>query len=415
MIWGLGAALFLGMAWIHSYAQSKPDLRDMRRDVEFLASDKLEGRMTGSPGEKKAAAYIAKRMKKSGLSPAGNNGFFQPFSFSAKVGHGQDKDTSQRNFSGVNVIGKKDNGAPRTVIIGAHYDHLGYGETGSRYTGERAIHNGADDNASGVAVMLKLGELFQNCDLTHNYVFIAFSAEELGLGGSKMFVNTPTIDLRSVSYMINLDMVGRLTADRESTSKYGKLAINGTGTSPAFDSVLKILNHGKFDLISGESGIGPSDHTSFYLKEIPVLHFFTGQHNDYHKPSDDADKINYSGMFHIAEYIAEISAVLNTMAPLPYLRTKSEHSAKAPKLKVTLGVMPDYMYSGQGLKIDGVIPDRPAARAGIESGDVIISIGELSVKNIQDYMKALGNYQPGDKAPIRLNRAEKELEFEVLF
>jgi hypothetical protein len=353
-------------------------------------------------------------MKKLGLAPAGTEGYLQSFSFSPQP-HGHSADTVRRKYTGMNVIGKWDNGAARTAIIGAHYDHLGYGEVGSRHTGEKAIHNGADDNASGVAVLLQLAEWLKTGDQTHNYIFIAFSAEELGLGGSKAFTTSPTIDLRSVSYMINLDMVGRLAVDRESTSKYGKLAVNGTGTSPSFDSVLKTLNRGRFDLVKDPSGIGPSDHTNFYLSEIPVLHFFTGQHQDYHKPEDDAHKLNYSGMYHISKYIVDVSSLLNSMAPLPYVRTKADSSSKAPTLKVTLGVMPDYMFGGSGLKLDGIIPDRPAARAGLEAGDIILSIGDIEVKNIRDYMKALGAYQPGSTSIIRIQRGREIMEREVVF
>jgi Zn-dependent M28 family amino/carboxypeptidase len=395
-------------------AQDATVISSLQNDVKFLASDKMEGRMTGTKGEKKAASYIAKRMKKLGLLPAGTEGYYQPFNFESGNGH-VGGSGNKKVYNGKNVLGKIDNGASRTVIIGAHYDHLGYGETGSRHTGEKAIHNGADDNASGVAVLLHLADLLRNADKSHNYLLIAFSAEELGLGGSKRFVENPTVPLRSTSYMINMDMVGRLMADRESRSTYGKLAINGVGTSPKFDSLLNTLNRNRFDLILGQSGIGPSDHTSFYLKEIPVLHFFSGQHSDYHKPTDDFEKLNYHGMYHIATYINELVKALNTLAPLPYQRTKSDSSAKAPKLKVTLGIMPDYMFSGEGLKIDGVIPERPAARAGIAAGDVIISIGEKRVKNIQDYMQVLGAFNPGEKAILQLLRKDEEIELEVIF
>ena len=179
-------------------------------------------------------------------------------------------------------MGFIDNHADRAIVIGAHYDHLGYGDEGSLYRGdEKAIHNGADDNASGVAVMLNLVNKLKEANTGNNYLFMAFSGEEMGLLGSNYFVKNATISTDDINYMINMDMVGRLNAD-------STLAVYGVGTSPYFKQVLMASNSA-FKIIENASGVGPSDHTSFYLSDIPVLHFFTGQHEDYHKPSDDSE------------------------------------------------------------------------------------------------------------------------------
>ena len=234
-------------------------LQKIKEDVFFLANDSLEGRQTGTAGEVKAAEYIAKRMKELGLSAKGTNGYFQEFSFCQKlilIKKLSSPPTKTEQSQGRNVIGYLDNQAENTIVIGAHYDHLGYGGEGSLYRDSiKAIHNGADDNASGIAVMLDLARKLKNQNTHNNYLFMAFSGEEMGLLGSNYFVKNPTINTKAVNYMINMDMVGRLKQD-------STLAVYGTGTSPLFKQVLKTHNS-KFKLIENESGAGPSDHTSF--------------------------------------------------------------------------------------------------------------------------------------------------------
>ena len=227
------------------------------------------------------------------------------------------------------MIGFIDNDVQNTVIIGAHFDHLGYGGDGSLYRDSiKAIHNGADDNASGTAVMIDLARRLKNKNTNNNYLFIAFSGEEMGLLGSNYFVKNPTINTKTVSYMINMDMVGRLKKD-------SALAVYGTGTSPMFKQVLNAHNN-KFKLIENESGVGPSDHTSFYLADIPVLHFFTGQHEDYHKPGDDAEKLNYQGMETISDYIFDIISDLDDNGKLAFRKTKNESESHS-KIQSWLG------------------------------------------------------------------------------
>ena len=307
------------------------------------------------------------------------------------------------------MIGYIDNHAAHTIIIGAHYDHLGMGGEGSRYKGEPAVHNGADDNASGVAVMLELARYLRNSEQRHNYLFLAFSGEEKGLWGSNHFMKNPTIDTSRVSYMINFDMVGRLS------SSY-KLAVYGTGTSPSFDSVLNEANEPvMFHLMKKESGVGPSDHTSFYLKGYPVLHFFTGQHEDYHKPTDDVEFINFEGMGMIVQYTEKVINALDQEEKLVYHKTKDEESHKAPKYSVTLGVVPDYLYDGEGMRIDGTSDGKPAQIAGMKAGDVVIKMGKVDVPNMMGYMKALGTFKKGDKTKVTLLRDGKKLKLDVTF
>ena len=385
--------------------------QQMQKDMEFLADDKLEGREVGSDGEEAAAKYIAKRFKKLGLEPKGTKGYFQEFSVKPKYNpYAKVPADTSKAIVGKNVIGYIDNGAPTTVIIGAHYDHLGYGAEGSLYEGaEPQIHNGADDNASGVTVLLELANTLRGKYPHNNYLFISFSGEEKGLWGSASFTKNPTIDLSTANYMINMDMVGRLEDDRE-------LAIYGTGTSPAWMPVLEEISKSRnIDMKSKPSGVGPSDHTSFYLKDMPVLHFFTGQHDDYHKPSDDANLIDYAGLQEIHDYVEEVIARMDDKGKLEFTKTKDEDSRKAPKYSVTLGVIPDYMYDGKGMLISGVREGRPAEKAGIIDGDVVIKMGEHEVPDMMGYMGALGKFKKGDKAKVIVLRDGKEVEVEVEF
>ncbi|MEK7257124.1 MAG: M20/M25/M40 family metallo-hydrolase, partial [Bacteroidota bacterium] len=254
-----------------SFSQSENRLQQLRVDVVYLSSDLLEGRETGKPGEALAADYIASRFAEAGLMPKGKGGtWFHPFDFKFKANPHDSVASEPR--SGKNVVGYLDNGAKTTIVIGAHYDHLGLGMPGSSlHAGEPAVHNGADDNASGVACMIYLAEhLKKSKAKSNNYLFIAFSGEELGLYGSKNFTNEPTIDLKTINYMLNMDMVGRLNEEKV-------LAINGAGTSPVWKEELAKIAVGGIKVKTSDSGVGPSDHTSFYLKDLPVLHFFTGQ------------------------------------------------------------------------------------------------------------------------------------------
>lgn len=320
---------------------------------------------------------------------------------------------SEKKRIGHNVIGYIDNGAVTTVILGAHFDHLGYGEDGTSMlrTGERLIHNGADDNASGTAALIELARILKTAKAkNNNYLFIAFSGEELGLFGSKYFTEHPTVDLTTVNYMINMDMVGRLN---DSTKV---LSIGGYGTSPQWATVInKEDKKIPFVIKIDSSGTGPSDHTSFYRKDIPVLFFFTGQHKDYHRPTDDADKINYMGELKVINYITTIITSLNKQhEKLTFLKTRETQSG-VTALKVTLGIMPDYTYDGTGLRADGVTDGRPAFKAGLKAGDIIIQLGDYPVNSMDTYMQALNKFKKGDKTKVKYKRGNETLESTVEF
>ena len=398
------------LSTLFSCQQESLNESKLKKDVAFLADDALEGRQTGTEGEKKAAEYIANRFEDLGLSTKGTDGFYQEFSFKPKTEpHGEVQFTKNEDgtITGKNVIGFIDNNAENTIIIGAHYDHLGYGGEGSLFRDSiKAVHNGADDNASGTAVMLDLARKLKKKNTNNNYLFMAFSGEEMGLLGSNYFVKNPTINTKAVSYMINMDMVGRLKQD-------STLAVYGTGTSPIFKQVLKAHNT-KFKIIENESGVGPSDHTSFYLADIPVLHFFTGQHSDYHKPGDDSDKLNYEGMEKISDYIFNVISDLDDNGKLAFRKTKNE-SESTPRFKVGLGVIPDYLYDGKGMRIDGVSEGKPAEKAGLKKGDIVIKLGDSLVTNMMSYMRALSIYDKGDKTTISVKRGKKTVDSTIQF
>ena len=311
--------------------------------------------------------------------------------------------------TGHNVTGFVNNGAANTIIIGAHYDHLGYGEDhNSLWTGPPEIHNGADDNASGTAAVIELARMLKNARLkNNNYLFICFSGEELGLYGSKYFTEHPTVDLNTANYMINSDMVGRLNDSTHS------ITIGGYGTSPTWGNILE-QNTKAFSVKFDSSGIGPSDHTSFYLKNIPVLFFFTGIHKDYHKPTDDADKINFAGELQVIKYIYHVIEETNKLGKLAFLKTR-EPKMDGKRFTVTLGIMPDYTFSGKGVRADGIIDGKPAQQAGMQSGDVIVKLGENSVSDLNSYMSALSKYKKGDATTVTILRGKDEIKFNIIF
>lgn len=397
---------------VSSYTQSTISATEnemLAIDVAYLSSDYLEGRLTGTEGETKAADYIAARMEALGLKSAGQKGtYFHDFDFTYRPNPHSAEGAEEKK--GRNVVGLLDNGAGQTIVIGAHYDHLGMGGAGSLYTGEPDIHNGADDNASGVAAILNIAYKVQHekgLD-KFNYVFIGFSGEELGLYGSKNWTSDPTYPLEEVTCMLNFDMVGRLNEEKT-------LVVNGVGTSPLWKGVIEDIA-GDFTIKTTESGVGASDHTSFYLKDIPAIHFFTGQHQDYHKPADDAHLVNYEGIEEIANLVIEMIKELPNDDKITFTKTTdAKDSRERARFKVTLGVMPDYVFSGEGMRIDGVISGRSAAAAGMDSGDVIIMIGDNEVKDIYGYMAALAKFKEGDKTSVVFMRGDEKMTKEVTF
>ncbi|QCX53041.1 M20/M25/M40 family metallo-hydrolase [Elizabethkingia sp. JS20170427COW] len=296
--------LFLSLCLVGFVSvQAQISEQNLEKTISYLAVDKMQGRQTGSKQVHKASKFIEKQFKKLGLAPKGEQGYRQ--SFTAKVSRVKVNDSLRKAD---NIIGFLDNGAEKTIVVGAHYDHIGHGELGNSRDDKDnigKIHNGADDNASGVAGLLELARYYSQNQVKEKYniLFIAFGAEELGLFGSKYFVEHPTIPLNTIHWMLNMDMIGRYNPENG-------LAVIGYGTSPAFVDIFKDVHSDiKFNL--SKDGRGGSDQTSFYDKKIPVLFFHTGGHPDYHKHGDDAHKINYKAMKSILEL--EAKAIDNSM------------------------------------------------------------------------------------------------------
>lgn len=293
------------------------------------------------------------------------------------------------------------------VIIGGHFDHLGMGGegSGSRAPDMPAIHNGADDNASGTAGVIELAQKLSanRSKLKRSVVFVAFTGEEMGLLGSKEFVSKPPVDLKKVNAMINLDMIGRLNPETN------LIIIGGTGTSAESDSILKNLEVGRtFKATHSADGYGASDHSSFYSENIPVFFFFTGVHDDYHTPADDADKINYSGEVAVLDMAYDLAHVLVVGKRLSFRESGAKQAPRYGRnMKVTLGIVPDMVSNdNNGLRVDGVRKGGPADKAGIIKGDRVISVEGQPVTNIYDYMARLGKLKPGQVASVEIIRNE---------
>jgi len=322
-------------------------------------------------------------------------------------------DFTEKMRTGHNVVGYLDNGASNTVIIGAHYDHLGHGEdSNSLYRGPgNPVFHGADDNASGVAGIIELARMLKGSRLTgNNYLFIAFSGEEIGLFGSKYFVEHPGIDLGKVNYMINLDMIGRLNDSSH------VLNIGGYGTSPAWAGTFSSVSDKKYFVLKYDSsGIGPSDHTSFYMRNIPVLFFFTGIHADYHKPTDDYDKVNYMGELQVLKYIYNVVENVNNKGRIAFTKTLETPPGGTYRFSVTLGILPDYAFGGAGVRADGVSEGRPAGKAGLKAGDIIIQLGDYTVSSLERYMEALSKFKKGDTITVKYRRGNDVMAAPVQF
>ncbi len=402
------------LALLHGLLSAQVTISEqrLRQDVSYLASDKLKGRGTATAEERKAARYIARQFKKAGLKPMGDNGtWYHEFTFKRTSDpHGGEAADAPLQKS-QNVVGYIDNGAEYTIIIGAHYDHLGLGHDRNSLdpNPKGKIHNGADDNASGTAGVIELARYFakNNVRERHNFLFICFSGEELGLVGSKKYTERPTIDLSKAHFMLNMDMIGRLNDER-------RLVVGGVGTAPDFVPLIESLPKGDLTLKLDSSGVGPSDHTSFYLKNIPVLFFFTGQHADYHKPSDDVDKVNFAGQKAVLDFGVRLIEALDQKPKLTFQPTRA-NTEDTPRFRVTLGIMPDYTFEGEGVHIDGVTEGKPAAKAGLQRGDRIIALGDMEVHTVREYMQALSKFQKGDTTTVKFVRGNETLVREVTF
>ena len=306
-----------------------------------------------------------------------------------------------------NVIALIDNHAANTVVIGAHLDHLGYNEDKNGLDVNNFIHNGADDNASGTAALIELAKALQKkSPKNNNYLIIHFSGEELGLLGSKYWLEHPTYTV-NLNYMINLDMVGRYDTAR-------KLTVGGYGTSSAWSSILSntptsLLTH--YD----SAGSGPSDHASFYRKDLPVLFMFTGSHADYHKATDDWDKINYEAEKDVVRYVQAIIKKADGLGKLDFVKTREASMGRSTKFTVSLGVMPDYAFTGVGLRIEGASQGKLGEKIGLKSGDVLLQMGDHKIVDVMNYMQILSKFKKGDKTILTYKRASDELKIEIQF
>lgn len=306
-----------------------------------------------------------------------------------------------------NIIAYINNNAANTVVLGAHYDHLGYGEDKNALDAVHEVHNGADDNASGTAALLELArKLKSQSPKQNNYLLMHFSGEELGLMGSKYWLENPTIQAVT-NYMINMDMVGRYDTAR-------KLTIGGYGTSPVWGQMVpELAKNLAFKLDS--AGTGPSDHASFYRKDIPVLFFFTGSHPDYHKASDDWEKINYKGINEIVQLVYKIVETSDAKGKIEFTKTREQQMGRSTRFTVSLGVIPDYGYTGTGMRIDGASAGKLAEKIGLKAGDVLLQLGDYKFVDVNSYMQSLSKFKKGDKTRLIYKRGTEEISVEIEF
>ncbi len=400
-------------------AQTCPDAATLTRDltlplsaVRFLADDALKGRLAGSDGERCAGDYVAAEFRRLGLRPAGDNGtYFQSLPLASAL------NPHAAGGTGRNVLAALPGSDPilarEWVVIGAHYDHLGEGGVSSSLApGDRAIHNGADDNASGVSAVLRAAErIGAGPRPARSVLFAAFTGEESGLLGSAHFVAHPTLSGGAMIGMINLDMVGRLGA--------GPLIVYGVDTADEWRLLLDEAAIGAgLTIVTRGEGYGPSDHTSFYLKDVPVLHLFTNTHGDYHKPTDDWDKIDGPGLEKVSRMVADVAAAIANRRPALTLRRGAGQppppaGAVSAGSRAYLGTVPDFTPVERGVKLGGVTAGSPADAAGMKAGDVILAIGSHDVKDLQGMTDALNAFKPGDATSVVVLRGTERLTLQV--
>jgi len=381
----------------------------VRGDLEYLASDQLGGRFTGSEGGQLAAEYLARRFRAVGVKPA-VPGWLQGFEIAPDVPGVKDLPEGTRPARSVNVVGLIRGRDPvlrdEYVIVGAHYDHLGLGNRSSSLGSVGEVHNGADDNASGSVALIEIARQLAARPPKRSVVLVAFSGEELGLLGSAAYVRSPAAPMEKTVAMVNLDMVGRLRNDR--------LLVFGSETATEFPALLDSLNAGpRFDLKYSGDGFGRSDQQSFYVARKPVLHMFTDLHEDYHRPSDDADKINTAGLEKVATYTTSIVRTLaDRVAPLTFVFKAPPPpppvTASQPGGAASLGTIPDMASGGPGVRLSGVRPDSPADKAGLKEGDVLLGLGGFDIADLQGMTDALRQHRPGDTVMVRFRRGARE-------
>jgi hypothetical protein len=386
-------------------------------DVTWLADDARMGRGLGSRGLAEAGLWLEEQFEEIGLEPAGDDGGFRHV-FSVPIADPDDPHAQKGFLYAFNVIGRvPGNGQlDGVVVVGAHYDHLGFGGEGSLEPDLRAVHNGADDNASGAAALLEVArQVFgRRAEIKRDIVFMAFSAEERGLVGASNVVRRPPegLVIEDVVAMLNMDMVGRLRDDRLQV-------LGGASAEEWNDLVAPLCERHDLDCQIGGDGFGASDQSAFFAADVPVLHFFTGTHSDYHKSSDDAAFINSEGGARIAWLASDVAGSLaNRAGELTLVKTSDGPQRQRMALKARLGTIPDYAGppdGSPGLLLSDVRPDSPADRAGLRRGDTIVRIGDMQIANVQDYMVVLSEANPGDTAPVIVLRDGESIEIEVTF
>jgi aminopeptidase YwaD len=311
-----------------------------------------------------------------------------------------------------NVVAFIDNKAAHTVVLGAHLDHLGYNQDKNALDINGDIRNGADDNASGTAALIELAKILKKASKQtdeynkNNYLIIHFSAEELGLIGSKYWLENPTIKT-SFNYMVNMDMVGRYDAAK-------KMSLGGYGTSSKWAEIIQKTPTSLLYTIDS-AGTGPSDHASFYRKDMPVLFMFTGSHADYHKASDDWDKINYIGQKDILRFVQNIVKTTNNYGKLDFLKTREATMGRSTKFTVSLGVMPDYAYTGTGLRIEGASAGKLGEKLGLQAGDILLQMGDYKFIDVMSYMTTLSKFKKGDTTFLIYKRGSEEIKVDITF
>jgi hypothetical protein len=401
--------LILFLAGCKTVDEKKSAENFLQEHIHWLSDAERGGRLAGSPGEADAANYIADLFLQFGVEPAGDDGtYFQQFTLTGPIPQVMEKE----NYLSRNVVGRIEGSeySDRYIILGAHFDGQGEGGMISMdHDGEPAIHPSADDNASGTAGLLHFASHFTENPARHSILLLAFSGEELGLLGSRHFVSEMEFPKDSVLAMINMDMIGRMTD--------GEINIFGTGTANVWDEILDTSANDTLNITTSPGGMGSSDHASFYEAGIPVLHYFTGTHEDYHRPTDTAEKINYSGMVLVLNHISDTINRLDEMeiSEIEFVESTDQRSSPMRFNGVTLGVIPDYNYSGSGMRIESVRAGETADRNGFEDGDIIIKMGDDEISDIFAYMEALSDLQTGDSVNILLLRNGRELELTVEF
>lgn len=383
--------------------------KNLERHVRYFSAEKQEGRGVGTSGLDRVAQYIADHFQLFNLKPGGEKGtYFQPVQI--KLGA---ETLLTKNVIGF-LEGRESAWQDAPLILGAHYDHLGFGGPGSKARDSQTVHPGADDNASGVAVLLELARKFssQKPPLKRPLIFIAFTAEELNLLGSKHYVDHPLMPLEKTLAMLNLDMVGRLQEE--------KLLIFGAGTAAEWKQVLQGINYQfQFDLALNTDDYGASDQAPFYHKDIPVLHFFTGAYTEHHTPDDTWQKLNYTGMMKITEYIAALVTYLGERdSSLTFQQSGSREARESirsqPGQGAWFGIVPDFAEHPEGMRITGTSKGSPAESAGLVAGDVLIEIDGQQIKNIYDLSQVLKSHVPGDIIQVKYRREEQEVLIHVV-